>query len=422
MQILLVGLSHKSAPLEVRESVSFLSEQLPEALDSLKKQVGESVILSTCNRTEIYAITDNPTKTSENIQKFISKFHNLPRDAVTPHLYEFQNQDAVSHLFRVSSSLESMIVGESQVLGQVRDALGAASEAQTVQVSTVGLFHAAIRVGRKVREETDIGRNPLSISYAGVKLARRILGDLSEKRVLLVGAGETGQLVARALRTVGVGDLMIVNRTLERAQEVADYLGGRAIPFAELEMGLQQSNIVIAATDSPDYLITQNMVASTYAGRQDEGLFLFDLAVPRDIDPQIATMEGVSLFNIDDLSSIAEENLEERKRAAVDAQKIVESEVARFMQWWNSLDVIPTIRALRQQAEDTRRRELAYALDKLQGLSSDEIDVVEALTRSIVNKLLHDPTTALKKGADKSQLMVARDLFGLWDDDNPALP
>ena len=197
---------------------------------------------------------------------------------------------------------------------------------------------------------------------------------------------------------------------------------GRAIPFAELETGLQQSNIVIAATDSPDYLITQNMVASTHAGRQGEGLFIFDLAVPRDVDPQIATMEGVSLFNIDDLSSIAEENLEERKRAAVDAQEIVESEVARFMQWWNSLDVIPTIRALRQQAEDTRRRELAYALDKLQGLSSDEIDVVEALTRSIVNKLLHDPTTALKKGADKSQLMAARDLFGLWDDDNPALP
>lgn len=422
MQILLVGLSHKSAPLEIRESVSFLSEQLPKALASLKTQVGESVILSTCNRTEIYAITDNLSKTSENVQKFISSFHKLPHDAVTPHLYEYHNQDAVRHLFRVSSSLDSMIVGESQVLGQVRDALSAASDAQSVQVSTVGLFHGAVRVGRKVREETDIGRNPLSISYAGVQLARRMLGDLTGKRVLLVGAGETGQLVARALRTVGVGDLMIANRTLARAEELADYLGGRAIPFSELETGLGQANIVIAATDSPDYLITQNMLASAYTHRQDEGLFLFDLAVPRDIDPQIASMEGVSLFNIDDLFSIAEENLEERKRAAVDAQEIVESEVTRFMQWWDSLDVIPTIRALRQQAETIRQRELSYALDKLQTLSSQELDVVEALTRSIVNKLLHDPTTALKKGADKSQLIAARDLFRLWDSDNSNLP
>lgn len=418
MHILLVGLSHKSAPLEVRESVSFLSDQLPEALGALKKQIGESVILSTCNRTEIYSITENPSRTVEQIHRFVANFHQFPIDIVSPHLYDYRNANAVRHLFRVASGLDSMIVGESQVLGQVRDALSAASESQSVQVSTVGLFHAAVRVGRKVREETDIGRNPLSVSYAGVQLAKRKLGSLEGIRVLLVGAGETGQLVARALRTVGVGDLMIANRTLSRAEELAGYLGGRAIPFSEIGAALGDANIAIAATDSPDYVITRDMAASAFESRNGQPLFLFDLAVPRDVDPKVTDAGDVHLFNIDDLSSIAEENLEERKRAAVEAEAIVDSEVSRFMNWWDSLDVLPTIRALRQQAEDIRQRELARALEALDGLSAEQMQVIEALSRSLVNKLLHDPTKALKQGADKAQVLAARDLFRLWDDES----
>jgi glutamyl-tRNA reductase len=414
LQILLVGLSHKTAPIEVRESVSFLNDQLPSALGALKEKVGECVILSTCNRAEIYAITVNPAKTALLIRDFVAEFHGLDREIVSPHFYEYDGADAVHHLFRVAGGLDSMIVGESQILGQVRDALSSASDGQTVQVSTLGLFHSAIQTGRRVREETAIGRNPLSISYAGVKLAQRTLGKLESSRVLLIGAGEAGRLVASALRTAGVADVMVANRTEERAQELAEYLGGRTVPFSEIENSLSQADIVISATDSPSFVITQDMVGRAFADSREAPMFLFDLAVPRDIDPDVAIMRGVNLFNIDDLSAIAEENLEERKRAAVEAEKVVDDESAKFMKWWDTLDVLPTIRALRKQAEDIRQKEVTRAIGKLEGLSEKQMGAVNALTRSIVNRLLHDPTSSLKQGADNARLIAARDLFKLW--------
>jgi len=369
LQILLVGLSHKTAPLEVRESVSFLNDQLPSALGALKEKVGECVILSTCNRAEIYAITDNTIKTAPLIRDFVADFHGLNKEIVSPHFYEYDGADAVQHLFRVAGGLDSMIVGESQILGQVRDALSSASDGQTVQVSTLGLFHSAIQTGRRVREETAVGRNPLSISYAGVKLAQRTLGKLESSRVLLIGAGEAGRLVASALRTAGVADVMVANRTEERAQELAEFLGGRTVPFSEIENSLSQADIAISATDSPSFVITEDMVGRAFADGRESPMFLFDLAVPRDIDPDVATMRGVNLFNIDDLSAIAEENLEERKRAAVEAEKVVDDELAKFMKWWDTLDVMPTIRALRKQAEDIRQKEMTRATVKLEGLS-----------------------------------------------------
>ena len=415
MQILLVGLSHKTAPLEVRESVSFLNAQLPSALSGLKEKVGECVILSTCNRTEIYAVTESPSKTAETIRDFVTEFHGLDPNTVSPHFYEHTGADAVGHLFRVAGGLESMIVGESQILGQVRDALSSASDCQTVEVSTLGLFHSAIQTGRRVREETSVGRNPLSISYAGVKLAQRTLGSLESSRVLLIGAGEAGRLVASALRTAGVADVMVANRTMERAEELADYLNGRTVPFEQIQDSLSQADIAIAATDSPNFIVTQNMVKQAFADNREAPLFLFDLAVPRDIDPEVSSISGVNLFNIDDLSSIAEENLEERKRAAVEAEKVVDEELAKFMTWWDTLDVLPTIRALHKQAEDIRQREMSRALAKLDGLSEDQLSAVDALTRSIVNRILHDPTAALRDGAGKAHLLAVRDLFGLWD-------
>lgn len=415
MQILLVGLSHKTAPLEVRESVSFLNDQLPSALSALKDKVGECVILSTCNRTEIYAITDSPSRTAPNVREFVADFHGLDKKVVSPHFYEYVGPEAVRHLFRVSGGLDSMIVGESQILGQVRDSLSSASDGQTVDVSTLGLFHSAIQTGRRVREETSVGRNPLSISYAGVKLAQRILGKLESSRVLLIGAGEAGRLVASALRTAGVADVMVANRTIERAEELADYLSGRTVPFNEIEDSLGQADIAIAATDSPSFIVTQGMVERAFADGRDAPMFLFDLAVPRDVDPEVSSIDGVNLFNIDDLSAIAEENLEERKRAAVEAEKVVDDELAKFMKWWDTLDVLPTIRALRRQAEDIRQKEMTRALAKLEGLSEIQMGAVDALTRSIVNRLLHDPTSSLKQGADNARLSAARDLFKLWD-------
>ncbi|MCH8826035.1 MAG: glutamyl-tRNA reductase [Chloroflexi bacterium] len=412
---MLVGLSHKTAPLETRESVSFLNDQLPAALPSLKEKVGECVILSTCNRTEIYAITGNPSGTATKVRDFVTDFHGLAQDAVSPHFYQYTGADAVRHLFRVAGGLDSMIVGESQILGQVRDALSSASDGQTVEVSTLGLFHSAIQTGRRVREETSVGRNPLSISYAGVKLAQRTLGDLKSSKVLLIGAGEAGRLVAGALRTVGVADVMVANRTLERAEELADYLSGRTVPFDEIQDSLSQVDIAIAATDSPSFVVTRDMVERAFADNREAPLFLFDLAVPRDVDPEVASVRGVNLFNIDDLSAIAEENLEDRKRAVVEAEAVVDEEIEKFMKWWDTLDVLPTIRALRRQAEGIRRKEMARAQAKLDGLSDDQMAVVDALTRSIVNRLLHDPTSSLKQGADNARLVAARDLFKLWD-------
>ena len=420
MEILLVGLNHKTAPLEVRESVSFLQDQLPGALNRLRDRVGEGVILSTCNRTEIYTVASEQKDSAAKVLDFISDFHGLSAPSVAPHLYEHVGEPAVHHLFRVAAGLDSLIIGESQILGQVRDSLSAASESGSVNVSTVGLFHAAVRAGRKVREDTEVGRNPLSISFAAVRLARQILGGLEGRRVLLVGAGEAGQLVARALRTVGVADLVIANRTRPRAEELADYLNGRAISFSELGPALNDADIVISATDAPDYVITHDMVSQACIKRDGGGLFLFDLAMPRDIDPRVGKIGAVSLYNMDDLSAIAEENLEERKKAAQDAEAVVDGEVRRFMAWWASLDVMPVIRSLRQQAEDIRERELERALSLMNALSPEDSKVVEALTHAIVNKLLHAPTESLRQGADKAQLAAAMDLFRLWDGDGPS--
>ena len=411
--ILLVGLSHKTAPLEVRESVSFMSDQVSEALPILGDELGEAVILATCNRSEIYTVTDDVPQAVERIHRFVAEYHNLPAESVSPHLYERTGEEAVGHLFKVSSGLDSMIVGEAQILGQVRSALSAATEANTAKMTGVGLFHAALRVGRRARKETSIGRNPLSISYAGVRLAQRALGDISNRRALLIGAGEAGSLVARALRTVGVGDLMIANRTESKAQELADYLSGTVAPFHTLEESLRAADIVIAATDSPSYVITPDMLRMHERNDEDSPLFAFDLAVPRDIDPDIACEHNVQLFNIDDLSAIAEENMAERQRAAKDAELIVDDEVAKFMLWWDSLDALPTVKAIRQNADDIRRRELNKALDLLGDMSPENQQVVETLTRSIVNKILHDPTDSLKKGATRSQIRVAKNLFRL---------
>ena len=415
-QILLVGLSHKSAPLEVRESVSFRSSQILESLPALRDELGEAVILSTCNRSEIYTVTDEPDADIARIHQFVADYHELPAGSVSPHMYSRIGADAVQHLFSVSGGLDSLIVGESEILGQVRGALSAATAVKATNTANTAcgrLFHAALRVGRRVRQETNIGRNPLSISYAGVRLAQRMLGDLSDKRALLVGAGEAGSLVARALRTVGVGDLMIANRTESKAEELANYLSSRVVPFESLRESLEVADIVIAATDSPAYIITPDMAESLYRAPSDAPLFAFDLAIPRDIDPEVATEYGVRLFNIDDLSAIAEENLAERRRSIADAEIIIDDEVAKFMKWWDSLDVLPTIKAIRRNAEDIRQRELARAMGMLDDIGDENRQVVETLTRSIVNKILHDPTDSLRNGATNSQIRAAKDLFRL---------
>tara|TARA_B100001971_G_scaffold54141_1_gene49252 strand:- start:9952 stop:11160 length:1209 start_codon:yes stop_codon:yes gene_type:complete len=400
--------------------VSFSKEQTSLALPDLQRRIGEAVILSTCNRTEVYAAAANPEAAAEHIGRFIVGFHGLPRESIAPHLNTAVDGDVAQHLFRVASGLDSMIVGEPQILGQVRDALATASNADSVGAALNGLFHAAVKSGRRVREETEISRNPLSISYAGVRLAKRELGGLEGRRVLLVGAGDAGRLVAVALRSSGVRDLQIANRTMSRSEDLAAELSGAAVPFEEIPNALKRVDIVISATDAPEYILSTAMVSDALHSANGSGgrLFMFDLAVPRDVEPSVAELPKVRLFNIDDLSSIAEDNLQERKRAAQDAERIVEDELARFGRWWDSLDSEAMVRSMRMRAEDIRQQEIERALRHLMSSSDGDRDVMEAMTRSIVNRLLHDPTMFLKHKASTAQLDAARLMFGLDDEED----
>ncbi len=423
MQILLIGVNHRTTPLQVREAVSFSKDQLPAALPELRRAVGDGLILSTCNRTEIYATADDTEGAGARAGQFLSTFHDVPHESLTPHLQLLLDDKAAHHLFRVASGLDSMIIGESQILGQVRDALTAASEAKSIDTPLVGLFHAAVRTGRRAREETDIGRNALSVSYAGVNLASNVLGGLEGRKALLIGAGEAGKLVAAALRSAGVGELLIANRTTARSDELASELDGTTVAFDAIQDALGEVDIAIAATDAPEYIISRPMVEHALARtRPDRPLFIFDLALPRDVEPSAGDLPGVRLFNIDDLASIAEENQRKRQSSAADAERIVQDELSRFMSWWESLDAEPMIRALRLRAETVREQELDRAIKSLPDLNHDGQRVLDALTRSIVNRLLHDPTVFLKKRASKSELDAARMLFGLWGEQDPPDP
>lgn len=411
MQIFVTGLNHNTAPIAIRERASFTREQLPEALSRLVEKFDEGVILSTCNRTEIYTLTDSPDQASKHILRLISDFHGLDTNLLEGHSYNLEGADAARNLFRVSSGLDSMILGESQILGQVRTALSAAADARTVHSVMLQLFHTAIGTGRRVREETDVSRSSLSVSYAAVKLAESFLGSVSGLKVLLVGVGEAGTLVAQALRSSGVNDITIANRTPERSAEMAEELGGKTVPFSELEHALSQADICIAATDASEPILSRATVASAVDSRPEGSLFLFDLSVPRNIDPEAGNIDRVNLFNIDDLSDIASQNLRGRQVAAGDAEVIVEEEVAQFMSWLDTLEATPLIKAMRLQADEIRRRELDRALREIKGLSESDIAKLEAMTRSIVNRMLHGPTTTLRDRIGEDFLEAAREMF-----------
>ena len=415
MRILLLGVNHRTVSLDVREAVSFSKPEVMEALPALKKIAGEAVVLSTCNRTEIYVTASDAEKTTRRLDRFLAEFHGLPPQTLSSHLVHTLDADAVRHLFRVSSGLDSMIIGESEILGQVRESLAIASEAETVRSPLLGLFHAAVRTGRRTREETEISRNAMSVSSAGVRLAKRVLGTLEGRRALLIGAGEAGMLVARALRNAGVGELMIANRTRARSESLAEELSGTVVDFESIQSALEMVDIAVLATDAPEFILSAQMVSDAqHYAPPDRKLFIFDLAVPRDVEPSVTHIANVELFNIDDLSAIAEDNMRDRKRATVEAEAIVEEEVQRFMRWWDSLDAGTMVRNLRIQAEAIRQQELARALKRLKGLDEDQRAVLQAMTRSIVNRVLHDPTMFLKHEADTSELDAARMLFRLW--------
>lgn len=420
MEFLVVGLNHRTAPVEVRERLSLNKEQLPEALSAMSGQQVGGVILSTCNRSEFYTLdlpNDDPETGSDRLKKFLVERFGISLLDIDRYLYVYRGYDCIHHLFRVSSSLDSMILGEEQIIGQVRDAYEAATTAGTAQGPLAQLFQQALRVGRMVRRETGISRNAFSVSRACVEMAKSVLGDLSSSRVLVVGAGEAGELAAEVLSLSGVTDITVTNRTFQRAEELAANLSARAVPFDGMPKALRDTDIVIGCTGSPGYVLQADLIGNTMAARPDRPLLLIDIAVPRDIDPEAAQVKNVFLNDVDDLESATQASREKKAREAEWAEELATDEAQQFRQWCLDLEALPTVIKLRNRADQVRSFELNKTLRKLNGrLDEEALESLDAMTRAIVNKLLHDPTMFLKERKGPDELKVARGIFRLGED------
>jgi glutamyl-tRNA reductase len=427
MHIIVSGLSHKTAPVAIREALTFPEHALGEALTSLTSypHVNEAVILSTCNRTEIYAVASDIDGGRKDIVDFLAGCHDLKSCRVEDYLYFHDSLAAVNHLFRVSASLDSMLIGEAQILGQVKEAYNKAFDTQTTNLVLNRLFRQAFGVGKRVRTETDIGENAVSISYAAVQLAKKVFQDLTGKSVMIVGAGKMSELTAKHLLSNGVASVIIANRSHDRAVKMADTFNGRAVKFDRLVDEMASADIVISSTGAPHYVIKREDIKQVMSRRRHRPIFLIDIAVPRDIDPKVNDLDNIYLYDIDDLQSVVDSNLVERTREAKEAEKIIKIEVETFLAWLSAREVIPTIAELRQKAERIRQKELEKILNKLTNLSDEEKSAVNALTNGIINKLMHDPMVKLKESARQKEgyLYVdsLRHLFDLdEDEDEPA--
>ncbi|MCL1891164.1 MAG: glutamyl-tRNA reductase [Coriobacteriia bacterium] len=423
MHLTVVGLSHKTAPIEIREKLTFPESIQADALSLLvsKDEVAEAVILSTCNRTEIYAVTRDACNGFEVVAEFMAGYHNLDLCEIKKYLYHHQDMKMVGHLFRVVSSLESMVLGEAQILGQIKEAYGFASSNGATDRIFNKLFRQSFELGKRVRSETGIGESAVSISYAAVELARRVFDALEGRTILIVGAGKMSELTAKHLVSQGVGSVLVANRTYEKACEIAELFEGEAIRYEELFAHMRNADIVISSTAAPGYVITKDEVAKARKGVRGKALFLIDIALPRDIDPAVHELNDVYLYDIDDLNGVVDANLEERKREAVRAEEIIVEETNSFSQWIETLIVEPTIAQIRAKAEGIRDDEVAKAMKRLGNLDDTDKAVVDAMANALVNKLLHGPTMRLKAGAaeDNSyeRVETARFLYGL--DINP---
>lgn len=426
MHLLLVGASHRTAPVELRERLDFCSGGLEHAVRALarRQSTSEAVVVSTCNRAELYIACGDPDGAGEDLMAFFSEFHQLPPEQIRPHLYAHRDREAARHLFRVSSGLDSLVVGEPQILGQIKEAYSVATTAESAGPLLNKLFHWAFGVGKRVRSETALAEGAVSVSFAAVSLAKKIFGNLAGRRVLVIGAGEMGKLTAVHLKAQGVASITITSRTLAHAQELADQVGGQVAPWDSLPHSLRDSDIVITVTGSPTPILSRAQVKSAMPASRSRPLFLIDIAVPRDVDPRAGEIEQVFLYNIDDLQAIVRENLERRGAEVGRAEQIVEEEVQKFLTWHRSRDAVPTIVALRQRFEGIRKSELERLEPKMSTLSPEARARVDEVTRLIVEKLLLHPTEQLKSAGD-SQLVsqyaeALSRLFALDDKDKSA--
>ena len=403
MHLFLLGVSHKTAPVDVRERLDFSSRDLGAAVEALatRPSAAESVVLSTCNRSEIYVASENPERAREDIVAFLSHYHSLPPESFAPHLFSFGDDAAAKHLFRVAAGLDSLVVGEPQILGQVKDAFETAAGRRCTGPMLSKLFHWSFGVGKRVRTETALGEGAVSISFAAVALARKIFGRLEGRRVLVIGAGEISSLTAEHLRSQGVGEMVITSRTTAHAETLASTVGGTAAPWDDVTALLNTADIVVTATGSQRPILTRAQVESTTGRHRPDPLFIIDLAVPRDVEPSVGDIEQVFLYNVDDLQSIVQENLSRRTREIAHAETIVAEELLKFATWQRSRGAVPTVVALRQRFDAIRRSELQRLDGKLAGLSPDERARVDEVTRLIVEKLLLEPTEQLKALPDE---------------------
>jgi glutamyl-tRNA reductase len=401
MELALVGLSHKTAPVEIRERLAFSTDGVRNALAALtgRQEVNEALILSTCNRVEVVAQSAG----EDAIRDFICEFHRIPHDSVSKHLYSFRNVDVIRHVFRVTASLDSMVVGEPQILGQVKEAYRIATDAGTVGMQLTALMNRAFAVAKKVRTETGISQSAVSVSYAAVELARKIFGDLSGKTVMIIGASKMGELAAKHLKRAGVSSVLVTNRTFERAVELAKVFEGAAVPFEHFTDHMVGADIVITSTGAPHFIVGKNLAEQIIHRRKNKPMFFIDIAVPRDVDPAVNEIDNAFVYDIDDLQQVIDANLKERLKEAMRAEEIIDHEVEAFCLKLQAREVAPTIVELREGLEKLRRDEIERNRRHLKDLSPEQQAAVDQITRSIVNKILHPPIEHLKQMANDPQ-------------------
>jgi glutamyl-tRNA reductase len=412
-------MNHKTAPLDIRERLSISCEEGIRSLRELMHipSMEGMIYLSTCNRVEVLAQTTDIRETAEQLKGFIFRHGNLSWEEMNRCLYMYRDDEAVRHLFRVTSSLDSLVMGEPQILGQVKEAYRQAVENQTTGIILNKILHHAFRVAKRVRTETGIAANAVSVSFAAVELAKKIFGGLKEKTVLLIGAGEMSELAARHLIRQGIAQILIANRTYARAMQMAEEFHGTAVAFDHLEETLRNVDIVISSTGAPGYVITAGMVSTALHRRKNRFLFLIDIAVPRDIDPAAGDIDNVFLYNIDNLQDIVDGNIKNRGQEAEKAEAIIEEEVMKYIHWHNTLEVVPTVVSLKGKAEGIVRGELEKSFSWMQNMTPEERKNIEILVGSIMNKILHDPIISLKEESQNygamSYVAALRRLFKL---------
>ena len=401
MRLLVTGLNHRTAPVEVRERVAFSEGALPDALLNLKGRDGllEGMILSTCNRVEIAVTSDEKSDPNPTVNAFLRDAHHLEQPALAQYFYRYEGRDAIRHIFRVAASLDSMVVGEPQILGQLKGAYAAAKAAGSVNGFLELVLTRAFSVAKRVRSETEIGQSAVSVSYAAVELAREIFGSLVNRKVLLVGAGKMSELAARHLRRSGASSIFVTNRTPERADSMAQLFQGKVVEYERFPQMLPEVDIVITSSGAPNFIITREEMKRVIDKRRNRPIFLIDIAVPRNVEPAVNQLDNVFLYDIDDLEKVIQTNLKGRLKEAEQAEEIIAEEVERLVLRLKSREVTPTIVGLQEHLEQIRLTEIQRLRGKLGALSPQQEDAIEALTRGIMSKIAHGPITELRKQA-----------------------